>query len=86
MIGTFCLASIQTLNRVSILGWIGFISVMSAIMIISIAVGIQDRPVSAPQTGPWDKNIAAVNTGTNLRDAMGAVSIVVFSYSGTPAL
>lgn len=86
MIGTFCLASIQTLHRVSLIGWIGFISVMAAIMIISVAVGIQDRPVAAPKTGPWDKDIAAVKSGVTVIEAMGAVCTVVFSYSGTPAL
>jgi amino acid transporter len=85
MIGTFALASIQTLNKVSILGWIGFVSVMSAILVISIAVGLQDRPSAAPQTGPWDKNISAVNSAGTFLGGMGAVSTVVFSYSGTPA-
>ncbi|KAJ9117641.1 hypothetical protein QFC22_004492 [Naganishia vaughanmartiniae] len=54
-VGTFALASIQTLNKVGIVSWVGFVSVMAAIMIITIAVGIQDRPVTAPQVGPWDK-------------------------------
>ncbi|WWC62344.1 uncharacterized protein I303_104940 [Kwoniella dejecticola CBS 10117] len=85
MVGTFALASIQTLSKVSILGWIGFVSVMAAILIITISVGIQDRPSAAPQTGPWDKNIAAVNHEGTFLGGMGAVSTVVFSYSGTPA-
>jgi hypothetical protein len=61
-VGTFALASIQTLNKVGIVSWIGFVSVMAAIMIITIAVGIQDRPVTAPQTGPWDKVSAKKGT------------------------
>ncbi|WVR06190.1 hypothetical protein IAU60_003220 [Kwoniella sp. DSM 27419] len=85
MVGTFALASIQTLNKVSILGWIGFVSVMSAILIITIAVGIQDRPSAAPQVGPWDKNISAFNSEGTFLGGMGAVCTVVFSYSGTPA-
>ncbi|WWD21798.1 hypothetical protein CI109_106286 [Kwoniella shandongensis] len=85
MVGTFALASIQTLSKVSILGWIGFVSVMAAILIITIAVGIQDRPSAAPQTGPWDKNISVVNHAGTFLGGMGAVSTVVFSYSGTPA-
>ncbi|GFZ50383.1 hypothetical protein JCM24511_08140 [Saitozyma sp. JCM 24511] len=85
MVGTFAMASIQTLNRVSILGWIGFVSVMSAILIITIAVGVQDRPVAAPRTGPWDKDIGVVNSAGTFLGGMGAVSTVVFSYSGTPA-
>jgi amino acid transporter len=85
MVGTFLMASIQTLNKVSILGWIGFVSVMAAILTITIAVGIQDRPVTAPQTGPWDKKIFAVNPEGTFLGGMAAVSTVVFSYSGTPA-
>ena len=86
MVGTFALASIQTLNKISILGWIGFVSVMAAIMIITVAVGIQDRPSAAPQTGPWEKNIAAFNAEGTFLGGMAAVSTVVFSYSGTPAV
>ena len=85
MIGTFAMASIQTLNKISILGWIGFVSVMAAILTITVAVGIQDRPSAAPQTGPWDKNIAVVNHSGTFLGGMAAVSTVVFSYSGTPA-
>ncbi|WVQ96884.1 hypothetical protein IAU59_003991 [Kwoniella sp. CBS 9459] len=85
MVGTFALASIQTLNKVSILGWIGFVSVMSAILIITIAVGIQDRPSAAPQVGPWEKDISAFNSAGTFLGGMGAVCTVVFSYSGTPA-
>ncbi|KAJ9092895.1 hypothetical protein QFC21_006607 [Naganishia friedmannii] len=84
-VGTFALASIQTLNKVGIVSWVGFVSVMAAIMIITIAVGIQDRPVTAPQVGPWDKNISAFNGAGTFLGGMGAVSTVVFSYSGTPA-
>jgi amino acid transporter len=85
MVGTFAMASIQTLNKVSILGWIGFVSVMAAILTITVAVGIQDRPSAAPQTGPWDKNISVVNPSGTFLGGMAAVSTVVFSYSGTPA-
>jgi hypothetical protein len=77
MIGTFILASIQTLNKVSILGWIGFVSVMAAILTITVAVGIQDRPSAAPQVGPWDKNIAVVNHEGTFLGGMAAVSTVV---------
>ena len=86
MLGTFALASIQTLNKISILGWIGFVSVMAAILIITVAVGIQDRPSAAPQLGPWDKNISAFNSEGTFLGGMAAVSTVVFSYSGTPAV
>ncbi|KAL7418998.1 hypothetical protein Q5752_006682 [Cryptotrichosporon argae] len=80
----FACASIETLHRVSVLGWIGFASVMGAILTITIAVGVQDRPVAAPATGPWDKDIHAF-IDTTFLSAMSAVATVVFSYCGTPA-
>lgn len=85
MIVTFGLASLQTLGKVSILGWIGFSSIMTAILIITIAVGVQDRPESAPSTGPWEKKIHAFRTDVTFLEAMGAVSTVVFAFCGTPA-
>jgi hypothetical protein len=77
MVGTFALASIQTLNKVSILSWAGFASVMAAILIITIAVGLQDRPSAAPQVGPWEKDISAFNSAGTFLGGMGAVSTVV---------
>ncbi|KGB76014.3 neutral amino acid transporter [Cryptococcus deuterogattii R265] len=85
MIVTFGLASLQTLGKVSILGWIGFSSIMTAILIITIAVGVQDRPEAAPSTGPWEKKIHAFRTDVTFLEVMGAVSTVVFAFCGTPA-
>ncbi|WVQ81417.1 hypothetical protein IAT38_003541 [Cryptococcus sp. DSM 104549] len=82
---TCIFASVQTLNKISILGWVGFISIMCAIMTITIAVGVQDRPSTAPPTGPWDKNIHAFNSEASFLNGMSAVSTVVFAYCGVPA-
>ncbi|ODN74627.1 hypothetical protein, variant 2 [Cryptococcus amylolentus CBS 6039] len=82
---TFAFASLQTLNKVSILGWIGFFSILSAILIITVAVGVEDRPEAAPSTGPWDKDIHAFNSEASFLSGMGAVSTTVFAYCGTPA-
>jgi len=54
------------------------------VLIVTIAVSLQDRPASAPQTnGPWvsDYKIAANPTFTS---AITAISNLVFSFSGTP--
>lgn len=53
----FLLSSIQTLDRVSFLGWVGLISIMAAIITLTAAVGAQDRPAAAPAFPEmWDKN------------------------------
>ncbi|KAK4684283.1 hypothetical protein P7C73_g5905, partial [Tremellales sp. Uapishka_1] len=79
----FAMASIQTMNRVSIVGWIGFTSIMVAILIVTIAVGVEDRPAKAPQTGPWEKDIHAFKQATFL-DGISAIATSVFGYCGAP--
>jgi hypothetical protein len=60
LIVCFCLASIQTLDRVSYIGWVGLFSIIGAILTLAISVGVEDRPAAAPQTGPWDKDLHIV--------------------------
>lgn len=50
---------------------------------VTVAAGIQDRPASAPQTGPWESNYKLFNSPT-FPEAMSAVSSLVFAYAGTP--
>ena len=52
--------------------------------IVTIAVGVQDRPASAPQTtGPWSSDWKAVGDPT-FAQAIAAVSNLLFAFSGTP--
>ncbi|KAJ9220473.1 hypothetical protein DTO169C6_7217 [Paecilomyces variotii] len=81
---SFVLGSIRTLGRISWLAWVGFTCILTAILIVTIAVGIQDRPSAAPQSGPWKSDYKIVNN-PSFSDAMSAVSSIVFAYAGTPA-
>ncbi|CAO2652644.1 Nn.00g009270.m01.CDS01 [Neocucurbitaria sp. VM-36] len=80
----FSLGSIQTLGRISWLAWIGVTSIITAILTLTISVGIQDRPSLAPQTGPW-KSDYHLFTNPKAADAFAALSSIVFAYAGTPA-
>lgn len=54
------------------------------VIAVTIAVGIQDRPASAPQAGEWTsdwKLIGAPSFGS----ALGAISSLIFAFAGTPA-
>lgn len=73
---TFLFSSIRTLDRISWIGWIGVAGIMTAILILTIAVGVQDRPQAAPSVGPWDPQLIAWGTPTFL-EAMTAVSTVM---------
>lgn len=47
-------------------------------------MGVQDRPAAAPQTGPFDKDFQLVGN-PSFREAVTAVSSLIFAFSGTPA-
>ncbi|KAE8137477.1 transmembrane amino acid transporter [Aspergillus pseudotamarii] len=81
---TFCLTSIRTLGRISWIAWIGLFSILGAIITLTIAVGIQDRPASAPLEGPWKSDYELFKKPSFL-EAASAISTLVFAYSGTSA-
>lgn len=56
----------------------------STVMTVTIAVGIQDRPASAPQTGEWTSDWKLVGH-PSFGSALGAISSLIFSFAGTPA-
>lgn len=50
---------------------------------VTIAVGLQDRPASAPQTGPWESDFKIVGN-PSFTEAITAISSLIFAYAGTP--
>ncbi|KAH7171262.1 transmembrane amino acid transporter protein-domain-containing protein [Dactylonectria macrodidyma] len=81
---SFSLSSIRTLGRLTWLAWVGVGAILTAIMIVTIAVGIQDRPSAAPTTGHWESDFKIIGSPTFTK-AISAISSIVFSYAGTPA-
>jgi hypothetical protein len=74
---------IQTLDRISWLTWVGMGGIMAAILTMTVAVGVQDRPSLAPQTGPWDTGVVAVGSA-GFVEATAALASIVFTWSGPP--
>ncbi|QSZ29121.1 hypothetical protein DSL72_003631 [Monilinia vaccinii-corymbosi] len=80
----FFFASIQTLGRITWLAWIGVAGIITAILTLTIAVGIEGRPASAPvQEGPWKSDFRLFGS-PSFTDAISACSSIVFSFAGTP--
>ncbi|KAE8164934.1 transmembrane amino acid transporter protein-domain-containing protein [Aspergillus tamarii] len=79
---TFLLSSIRTLSRMGWIAWIGLVSILSAIIIVTVAVGVQDRPAAAPQDGIWVSDYELFKKPSFL-EAISAVSSMVFAYAGT---
>ncbi|BCS28195.1 uncharacterized protein APUU_61243A [Aspergillus puulaauensis] len=77
------LASIQTLDRIGKLAWIGLGCMLTSIFIVTIAVGIQDRPEAAPQTGPWSSDYKIVNS-PSFAKGIAAICQLTFAFTGTP--
>ncbi|KAH7481185.1 hypothetical protein FOMA001_g7536 [Fusarium oxysporum f. sp. matthiolae] len=80
----FIFASIRTLGKLSWLAWLGLICVISSVIILTVAVGIQDRPAAAPKDAVWvsDYELFKKPSFTN---AMSAICALIFAYAGTPA-
>ncbi|KAJ6172402.1 transmembrane amino acid transporter protein-domain-containing protein [Penicillium chermesinum] len=81
----FLFGSIRTLGKVSWLAWIGLICILTAILIVTIAVGVQNRPSAAPKEGVWHSDYKIVNSSASFSSAISAVTTIVFAYAGTPA-
>ncbi|RGP66102.1 n amino acid transport system [Fusarium sporotrichioides] len=62
----------------------GLFCVITSVIILTVAVGIQDRPAAAPKDAVWvsDYHLFKKPSFTN---AISAVCSLVFAYAGTPA-
>ncbi|RAH75504.1 uncharacterized protein BO66DRAFT_445318 [Aspergillus aculeatinus CBS 121060] len=81
----FACSSIRTLGKITWLAWIGLPCILTAVLIVTIAVGVEDRPAGAPAatTGPWSSNWKAFGS-PSFSDGIAAVSNLLFAFSGTP--
>ncbi|KAM0342563.1 hypothetical protein ACHAPU_009415 [Fusarium lateritium] len=79
----FATASIRTLDKVSWLAWVGLVALITSVFVVTVAVGVQDRPDLAPQDGIWKSDYKLFNTPT-FAQAMSAIAAFIFAYCGTP--
>ncbi|KAL4920414.1 transmembrane amino acid transporter protein-domain-containing protein [Aspergillus aurantiobrunneus] len=80
----FAFSSIRTLGRITWLAWVSLPCILVAVIIVTIAVGVADRPADAPQTdGPWVSDWRVAGNPT-FAEAIAADSNLLFAFSGTP--
>lgn len=53
-----------------------------SVLVVTIAVGVQDRPDAAPR-GPWKSDWKVVGN-PSFTEAITAISTFIFAYTGTP--
>ncbi|GAA6022741.1 hypothetical protein JCM10207_008086 [Rhodosporidiobolus poonsookiae] len=78
---TWPVASVSTLKDIRWFGWAGLSSIIVAVIVATIAIGVEDRPSTAPQIGPWDKGMVIFGT-PHFTNAMNAVANIFFCLSG----
>ncbi|GKZ28640.1 hypothetical protein AbraIFM66950_010322 [Aspergillus brasiliensis] len=80
----FCFCSIRTLGRITTVAWVGLPCILTAVIIVTVGVGIENRPADAPKTdGPWVSDWVAVSN-PGFADGIAAVSNLLFSFTGIP--
>ncbi|TGO24241.1 hypothetical protein BPAE_0108g00340 [Botrytis paeoniae] len=80
----FIFSSIQTLGKITWLAWIGVAGIITAILTLTIAVGVQGNPADAPvTTGPYKSDFKLFGS-PSFTDAISACGSLVFSFAGTP--
>ncbi|BEI80358.1 hypothetical protein CcaverHIS002_0108870 [Cutaneotrichosporon cavernicola] len=77
------LTSIKTLGNITWLGWVGMVSILASVLTLTVAVGVNDRPAAAPQTGPWDKDFKLFESATAV-GGISAITNVLYAYAATP--
>ncbi|KAL1412223.1 hypothetical protein Q8F55_003234 [Vanrija albida] len=79
----FLASSVRTLGKMAWLGWVGMVTIMAAILTLTIAVTVQSRPSAAPQTGPWDKDFHITRHAT-FTQTMSAIAAFIFATNNPP--
>lgn len=80
----FLVASVRTLHKLTFVAWVGLFGILSSILVLTVAVGVQDRPASAPQEGPYESDYRITNQ-PKFAQAISAIASLILSYAGTPA-
>jgi hypothetical protein len=53
-------------------------------MIVTIGVGVQDRPAAAPPTGDWIKTVVVFGN-PSFATAMSSIGSLLFAFAGMPS-
>ncbi|KAJ4264534.1 hypothetical protein NW762_005736 [Fusarium torreyae] len=83
-VAVFVLSSIRTLGRITWLAIVGVVCIITAVFVVTIAVGVQDRPPAAPQDGEWKSDFKLFGN-PSFAQGVSAVTTLIFAYAGTGA-
>ncbi|KAF5250535.1 hypothetical protein FOXYS1_14872, partial [Fusarium oxysporum] len=78
----FAFSSIRTLDRIGSLAWIGVSCIIVAVFVVTVGVGVQDRPPSVPKNVQWRSDYELFGHPSFI-EALSAISTIIFAYAGT---
>ncbi|KAF2011825.1 hypothetical protein BU24DRAFT_435348 [Aaosphaeria arxii CBS 175.79] len=78
----FLTSSVRTMSKIGMVAWIGLICIMVSLITLAISLS-QQRPVLAPQTGPWESDWKAIGS-PSFTEVATAISSIIFSLSSPP--
>jgi hypothetical protein len=58
------IGSIRKMEKTALISWVGFFSILGAILIVLIGTALRDRPAAAPATGDYDLGFRAFPAST----------------------
>ncbi|GJN87102.1 hypothetical protein Rhopal_000047-T1 [Rhodotorula paludigena] len=76
-------ALLPKLSDIKWVSWVALVSILSAVLLVTIAIPVGGRPALAPPEGPWSADFRAVGN-PSFAQAMNAISNLLFSYAGVP--
>ncbi|GAA5914457.1 hypothetical protein JCM6882_003024 [Rhodosporidiobolus microsporus] len=80
-LATLPLASVRKLENIRWLGWVGLVSIVAALMTLTIAVPVGGRPSLAPSEGPFNIEIVLFGKPT-FAQGMNAISTLWWAWCG----
>lgn len=73
--------SIRKIEKTAWVTWVGFFSIVAAIMVVLVATAIRDRPAAAPATGDYELGFNALPPATVGFASASSASLVIFASS-----
>jgi hypothetical protein len=74
--------SIRKMEKTALISWVGFFSILGAILVVLIGTALRSRPAAAPQTGDYELGFRAFPASTVTFAQAWSAALVIFASSG----
>lgn len=75
------LGSIRKMEKTAIISWVGFFSILSAILVVLVGTAVRSRPAAAPPTGDYELGFRALPSASTSFAQAWSASMIIFASS-----